>query len=131
MCGQHPQAKVIRPAETHSLVTISLGAHVRGFSHLEGAGTRTQTLHKDRRNCLRQALARVKQRWLAHADYGAACEQLKAIRQDLTVQHIRGPLAAVVYETHARIGARLLVGRLKCVRVGSASKYWKLVDIPG
>ncbi|KAK9840595.1 hypothetical protein WJX81_004184 [Elliptochloris bilobata] len=52
---------------------------------------------------LEQALARVKQRWLAHADYGAACEQLKAIRQDLTVQHIRGPLAVAVYETHARI----------------------------
>ena len=36
---------------------------------------------------LREAFAMVGQRWQAERDYGYACEQLKAIRQDLTVQH--------------------------------------------
>jgi hypothetical protein len=52
---------------------------------------------------LRQALALVKTRWAAAPDYPRACEQLKAIRQDLTVQHHRGALTQECYATHARI----------------------------
>ncbi|EFJ45164.1 hypothetical protein VOLCADRAFT_106118 [Volvox carteri f. nagariensis] len=49
------------------------------------------------------ALKLVKAKWLQRPDYGAASEQLKAIRQDLTVQHVRDPLTVDVYETHGRL----------------------------
>ena len=53
---------------------------------------------------LREALALVRARWAKDGDYDYAKEQLKSIRQDLTVQRVRGSkLAADAYETHARI----------------------------
>ena len=54
---------------------------------------------------LRQALHRLKSRLASkEVDYEPyGWSQLKAIRQDLLVQHIRNSFAVEVYETHARI----------------------------
>ena len=53
---------------------------------------------------LRKALAAVREKVASgEYDYPAACEQLKSIRQDLTVQKVAGKLAVAVYEEHARL----------------------------
>eukprot|EP00873_Tetraselmis_striata_P023223 jgi/Tetstr1/443487/TSEL_031495.t1 len=60
---------------------------------------------------LKRALRHAKGKWAAavqgggelKAPYSAFCEQMKSIRQDLTVQHIRTELTVAVYETHARV----------------------------
>lgn len=53
---------------------------------------------------LKEALELVKQKWQKNRDYAYVNDQLKAIRQDLTVQQKRGGvLASEVYETHARV----------------------------
>ena len=53
---------------------------------------------------LEMALDRLEHKWQAKEhEYIWICDQLKAVRQDLTVQHIQNEFTAKVYETHARI----------------------------
>lgn len=52
---------------------------------------------------LKLALKKVKVEWVANHDYRYALSQLKSIRQDITVQHLKGKFVVEVYETHGRI----------------------------
>jgi hypothetical protein len=50
-----------------------------------------------------KALSHIKSKYYQEEDFEWANEQLKSVRQDLTVQRIRNKFVLDVYETHARI----------------------------
>ena len=52
---------------------------------------------------LKESLSHIKSRFVQTEDFEWANEQLKSVRQDITVQRIRNKFVLEVYETHARI----------------------------
>ncbi|KAJ3784378.1 SAC3/GANP/Nin1/mts3/eIF-3 p25 family-domain-containing protein [Lentinula aff. detonsa] len=52
---------------------------------------------------LRETLVQLKKRWREKCSYNWICNQLKSLRQDLTVQRIKNEFTVQVYEIHARM----------------------------
>ena len=52
---------------------------------------------------LEKTLDLLKKKWRTENNYSYICDQLKSLRQDLTVQHIKTEFTITVYEIHGRI----------------------------
>jgi len=52
---------------------------------------------------LEKTLDLLKKKWRTENNYSYICDQLKSLRQDLTVQHIKSEFTITVYEIHGRI----------------------------
>jgi len=52
---------------------------------------------------LKRSLVMIKRKWSQNEDWSYCREQLKSVRQDLTVQNIKNDFSVEVYETNARL----------------------------
>ncbi|EEB87092.1 hypothetical protein MPER_15708, partial [Moniliophthora perniciosa FA553] len=52
---------------------------------------------------LQETLMQLKKKWREKCSYAWICNQLKSLRQDLTVQRIKNEFTVQVYEIHARM----------------------------
>ena len=57
---------------------------------------------------LKRTLTRLKGDWKLNRNYTFMCDQLKSLRQDLTVQRIRNEFTVQVYELHSRIAIEMV-----------------------
>ena len=56
---------------------------------------------------LKKALDHLVGQWKGDHNYNWLCDQMKSLRQDITVQRIKTPFTIRVYETHARIALQV------------------------
>lgn len=58
---------------------------------------------------LEKSFELVMNKWNTEHNYTYVCDQLKSIRQDLMVQHVRNEFTVKIYEAHARISLQMVL----------------------
>ncbi|KAL7720080.1 SAC3/GANP family protein [Entamoeba marina] len=75
----------------------------KSYFRLKGEADEYSVRNED---TLKKSLVYVLDKYNKSLDYAYLCDQLKAIRQDLTIQHVNNDFAVHVYKTHAKYAIR-------------------------